>query len=82
MDLSNLPSIINNPFSTDQVSGINIYYRPTQWTKHWTGSMTFKNGNTSGSQELVPCDTINELIEQIKVIGESLKIKNNGVLHK
>lgn len=68
-----LPSVILDPFSTDKVSAINIFYRPSQWSKHWSGNVHFQNGNTSGSQELVPSDSINELIEQIKIIGESLK---------
>lgn len=82
MDLSNLPSIINNPFSVELVTGINIYYRPSQWSKSWTGNVNFKNGNTSGTQELTPCDTINEIIEQIKIISESLRQRDNALIHK
>lgn len=68
-------SIIKDPFSVNKVDDIYIRYS-TNWGKaKWHGSISFKNGNTIGEQKLLECDTLDDIVTQIKAIGESLKDK-------
>lgn len=69
---NNMPSVIKNPFSKDSITEIHLHFY-TRYKPHWSGSVVFKNGLTSGRQELRETDDFENIIAQIREIGDSLK---------
>ncbi len=71
---SELPSIIKNPFGKDKIETINLEFRNYDFRPaYWRGSVGFSNGNTKGRQELEECETFEQLLAQLKALGETLK---------
>ncbi len=72
---SSLPAIIKDPFRKEAISSINLYWSSSDWSGGWNGSVTFTNGKTSGKQDLVGSESLDDIVAQIKAIMESIKDK-------
>jgi hypothetical protein len=69
-------SVITNPFVTDCIDDIHIRYigKPLfDKSPYWKAYISFKNGLSSGEQQTPQCDTLPEVLEQLKIILESIK---------
>ena len=46
-------SVLKNPFASNLVDGVSLFYRKHLFSgkAYWTGTVSFKNGNTSGEQK-------------------------------
>lgn len=63
-----MPSILNDPFKKVSIKAIRVHYSESSFTKgKWlaSGTVSFKNGNTSGEQEFKGTD-FNDVVIQIK----------------
>ena len=61
-DINNLPKELNNPFSSDCVTEINIRTYKS-WSSDWRtyGILKFEKGNTTGEQKFEGIDLIDVL---------------------
>ena len=66
-----VPSIITDPFFNDKVYQVWLYWQDNKWR----GWIEFKNGNTSGKQDLIADISLDAMVQQFKTINESLKNK-------
>lgn len=64
-------SIISDPFKIEAIDSIALFYRSC--SNQWSGWVDFKNGNTSGRQDLIPASDLYNMVNQMKAIIESLK---------
>lgn len=68
-----LPAIIKDPFRKDKITSIALYWYENNGK--WRGYVEFKNGNTSGKQDLDYSDNLDGIVFQIKSIVESINSK-------
>lgn len=70
---SNAPSLLKDPFLKDCITGISIYYT-TLFSKEWSASISFKNGNTEGkfSTKKYGPDKFEACIKECKELIKSL----------
>lgn len=68
-----LPSIINNPFSTNCVTEIRVSFRKGWFNDKWSahGHVDFQNGKTKGAQSFEG-STFDEVVAQIRIFIEEL----------
>jgi len=70
-----LPSILKDPFSKISINAVRVHYVESSFTEGmWRayGTVSFKNGNTSGEQAFEGID-FNEIVNQIKIFIETIK---------
>lgn len=68
-------SVIQDPFLKDCVTDIAIYYRTTFNDPSWSGYVEFRNGKTEGKQSIPKCATIEEALNHLKIILDTIKSK-------
>lgn len=70
-------SVIKDPFLTENIETIAMYMSTETFSKnkYWWGHVTFKNGNTTGKQDVRNCDSFEKLLAGIKQVLNSVKDK-------
>jgi len=69
-----MPSILKDPFSKVLIKAIRVHYNESSFTEgKWyaTGTVSFKNGDTSGEQAFEGTD-FNDVVSKIKNFVESI----------
>lgn len=70
-----LPAIVKDPFTDKTVEAIWVRYdRPLFGGDFsWKGWVDFKNGSTSGRQDLQQAESLEDMVKQIRALFESIK---------
>jgi len=70
-------SVIVDPFLSDSLESLSIYYRksPFSGSTYWYANVVFQNGKTKGEQKLGNCDTFEEIVIQVRQLLDELKNK-------
>jgi hypothetical protein len=69
--------LIKDPFAKERVFTIELrYWDHGSSAPYWEVRIGFQNGNTQGYQILEKCKEFDDLLDQLKEVGEHLKSKS------